>query len=256
MSNNDWYRYYAPRRMAELTAERIADDSAAAERDLAYVLERTGLAPDDRVLEIGCGWGRHTLALAERGFAHVTSIDIAPEPLGLARMRAREQGRRCELRQQDFMAVTDGPFQAVLSLYDRSCCGFPTEAEDARSLRYLARLLQPGGWLVFGTGDWPFALPDPSQRWAETEDGLELIQVVPDRVAMTCTERLTVLRRNGRSERYELTRRHYYAPELQRLLAAAGLTIIELLHRLEPGRAYGAGDDGLFIIARRDDEDV
>jgi len=35
-------------------------------------------------------------------------------------------------------------YDAVLSLYDRSVCGFPTEAEDARSLRRIASLLRPG----------------------------------------------------------------------------------------------------------------
>ena len=30
MNNNDWYRYYAPRRLAELTPERMVADRAAA----------------------------------------------------------------------------------------------------------------------------------------------------------------------------------------------------------------------------------
>ena len=37
-TNDDWYRFYAPRRIAALTAQQIADDSAAAERDLDAVL--------------------------------------------------------------------------------------------------------------------------------------------------------------------------------------------------------------------------
>ncbi len=251
MSNNEWYRYYAARRIAELTPERVAADCAVAERDLDFVLGRTGLTTTDRVLEIGCGWGRHALALANRGFVHVTSIDIAPEPLGVARALASERALRCDFRRQDFMTVTDGPYQAILSLYDRSCCGFPTEAEDSRSLFHLAKLLRPGGWLVFGINDWPFALPEPSQRWAETETGWELSEVVPDRLAMTCTDRITLLGPDGRRERYALTRRHYYVPELRRLLQAAGLSLVEVLHRLEEERQYGDGSDGLFIFARR-----
>ncbi len=251
MSNNDWYRYYAPRHIAELTPERIAADCAAAERDLHFVLQRTALTTTDRILEIGCGWGRHALALAQRGFVHVTSIDIAPEPLVVARALASEHGLCCDFRQQDFMTVTEGPYQAILSLYDRSCCGFPTEAEDQRSLRHLASLLRPGGWLVFGIGDWPFALPQPSQRWVETAAGWELSEVVPDRLAMTCTDRTTVVHHDGRRERYELTRRHYYVPELRRLLQAAGLSVVEVLRRLEEGYPYGDGSDGLFVFARR-----
>ncbi len=251
MSNTDWYRFYAPRRVAGLTAEQIAAEQAAAEHDLDFVLAQTGLAPGDRILEIGCGWGRHALALARRGFTTVTSIDIAPEPLAIAHALAGKAGVRCQLRQQDFAAVDDGPYGAILSLYDRSCCGFPTEAEDLASLRHLAGLLVPGGWLLFGINDWPFNLPQPSQRWEETEAGIELLEVIPDRVAMTCTDRVTVIARAGARRSYALTRRHYYLPELRRLLDGADLELAGAFHRLDMQRPYGNGADGLFVVARR-----
>jgi SAM-dependent methyltransferase len=251
MSNNDWYRFYAPRRL-DLDAGRIAADRAAAARDIDALLGRTGLGPQARVLEIGCGWGRHALELAARGFARVRSIDIAPEPLAVARALASEHGLRCDIRQQDFSEVDDGPFDAVLSLYDRSVCGFPSEAEDARSLAHLAGLLRPGGWLVFGINDWPFHLPAARRDWRETAEGIELLEVLPDRAAMTCTDRVTLVRPDGRRERYELTRRHYYLPELRRLCAGAGLALEIAMHRLADGQPYAEGDDGLFVFARRE----
>lgn len=251
MHNNDWYRYYAPRRLASLTQEQIAADRAAAEVDLDALLARTHLQPSDRILEIGCGWGRHSLSFAARGFGHVISIDIAPELLTVARAMASEHGLRCTFRQQDFATVDDGPYDTIVSLYDRSCCGFPSEEEDLRSLRYLAGLLRPNGWLVFGINDWPFALPSPTRRWEETRDGIELIEVIPDRAAMTCTDRVTLLRHNGQREHYELTRRHYYLPELRRLCAETGLSVIWVCHRLADIRPYGDGSDGLFLFARR-----
>ena len=110
MNNNDWYRYYAPRRVAELTPERIAAECTSAERDLDFVLAQTALQSSDRILEIGCGWGRHALAFARRGFGHVTSIDIAPEPLEVARALASEYSLHCTWRQQDFMTMADGPY--------------------------------------------------------------------------------------------------------------------------------------------------
>lgn len=249
MSNNDWYRYYAPRRL-DLTPERIVADHAAAECDIDALLKHTSLSPDDRILEIGCGWGRHALSLAARGFGRVRSIDIAPEPLVIARALASEHGLDCDFRQQDFLGV-DGLYDAVISLYDRSVCGFPTEAEDEHSLKHLAHLLQPDGWLVFGINDWPFALPEARRDWRETPDGLELTEVLPNRVAMTCTDRVTLVRPNERQERFELTRRHYYLPELHCLLARSGLHIEAVYHRMSEERLYGDGGDGLFVYARR-----
>jgi hypothetical protein len=152
------------------------------------------------------------------------------------------------------MDVHDGPYAAVLSLYDRSCCGFPTEAEDMTSLRHLAGLLTPGGWLIFGIDDWPFDLPQPSQRWEETTAGVELVDVVPDRVAMTCTDRVTRITPSGRRESYSLTRRHYYLPEIRRLLECAGLALEGAFHHLDTVRPYGDGGNGLFVLARRPEQ--
>jgi SAM-dependent methyltransferase len=251
MSNNDWYRYYAPRRLPHQDAPTIVADRAAAEQDIEALLARTGLRSDMRILEIGCGWGRHALALAKSGLTHVRSIDIAPEPLQLAHTLARQDGLRCTFQQQDFMTVSDGPYDALISLYDRSVCGFPTEAEDRCSLHHLSGLLQPGGWLVFGINDWPFHLPEACRDWRETDDGIELIEVVPDRAAMTCTDCVTLVRPGGQREYYELTRRHYYLPELQRMLSDAGLSLHAAFHRLIGERPYGDGGNGLFIFARK-----
>lgn len=252
MSNNDWYRYYAPRRLAAQTAQERANDRAAAEHDLDALLAHIALTPADRILEIGCGWGRHSLALAKRGFKRVVSIDIAPEPLVLAQAIAAEAGLACSFQRQDFLSIIDGPYHAILSLYDRSVCGFPTEAQDAHSLRHLAGLLAPGGWLVFGINDWPFVLPEARRDWRITPDGMELSEVVPDRAAMTCTDRVTLVRPNGEQETYELTRRHYYLPELRRMLCDAGLTLRKAFHRLAGGRTYGTGEHGLFIFAQKE----
>jgi SAM-dependent methyltransferase len=251
MTNNDWYRYYATRRVAGLTPEGVAQGCAEAARDLDAVLARTGLRPGDRILEVGCGWGRHGLELAQRGFQHVISVDIAAEPIAIAQALAAEMGLRCDFRQQDFATLEAPPFQAILSLYDRSVCGFPTEAEDQRSLRHLASLLASGGWLVFGINDWPFQLPPPSRDWVETADGIELIEVRPDHAAMTCTHHVTLVRLDGRREIYALTRRHYYLPELRRLLTGAGFELVAASHRLAGERPYGDGGDGLFVYARR-----
>ncbi len=250
MDNNAWYQYYVPRRLAAMSPAQFAADRAAAERDVAAVLARCALQPSDRVLEIGCGWGRHRLALAQCGLRHVVSIDIDRESLAYAAHLTRAVASVGSLRCQDFREVADGPFQAVLSLYDRSVCGLPSEAEDWHSLRHLAGLLQPGGWLVFGINDWPLHVPAASLRWHATADGLERIAVLPNPAAMTCTDQLTVLRPAVRPCRYTLTRRHYHLAELQHMLWATGFIPRIAQHRLT-GQPYGTGMDGLFIYAQK-----
>jgi len=248
--NNAWYRHHSLRHAAELDAAGRASGSAAAARDIDFIVATLGLRPADRLLEIGCGWGRHTRVLRERGFSWLTSVDIAPALLDHARVHTA--GLDADLRERDFRALADaGPFDAILSLYDRSCVGFPTEVEDRASLATLRGMLRPGGQLFFGIGDWPVALPAPRRDWREFAGTVELLETLPDAAAMTCTDRTTVL--DGAARRaYTLTRRHYGLPELRRLLADAGFGVTGAWHAFDAARPYGPEQEGLFVLARRE----
>lgn len=57
-----------------------------------WVMQQAGDVRGQRICDIGCGSGRFVAALAKRGAAHVTGIDIAPEMLKLAgELAAKEQ---------------------------------------------------------------------------------------------------------------------------------------------------------------------
>ena len=249
--NNAWYQYHSLRQVNELTAESQAGGIAAAERDIDFIVAALGLQPSDRLLEVGCGWGRHTLVLRERGFRNLTSVDIAPAMLAVARDRARAASCVADIRECDFRDLGDEPpFDAILSLYDRSCCGFASEAEDQQSLATLHRMLRPSGLLFFGIGDWPVALPTARRDWREWGGVVELLETIPDAAAMTCTDRTTVLTPTGRQV-YSLTRRHYSLPELRRLLRDADFTLEHAWHAFDATRPYGPEHEGLFVLARR-----
>src|SRR5215211_2047402 len=59
-------------------------------------IEQLGLPPGSRALEIGCGVGVLSIALAERGFA-VTATDTVPEMCDLTRQNAAERGVTLEV---------------------------------------------------------------------------------------------------------------------------------------------------------------
>jgi hypothetical protein len=83
------------------------------------------------------------------------------------------------------------------------------------------------------------------------KDGLELVEIIPNRVKMTCAHRVMCIGRDGQRQVYMLTHRHYYLPELRRLLCDTSFELVTALHRLVEDRPYGDGGDGLFVYARR-----
>ncbi len=114
---------------------------------LRYVAERVALR-DARVLDVGCGGGLLSEALAGEG-ARVTAIDLAPELLKIARLHGLESGRKVEYRQvqvEDLARESAGAFDAV------TCMEMLEHVPDPGSvIAACARLLAPGGRLFLST---------------------------------------------------------------------------------------------------------
>jgi|SRR5271157_4887375 len=87
------------------------------EAGIAFV-ERLGLTPGAKVLDVGCGTGNQSLPAARKG-AHVTAVDIAPNLLTQAAQRARAEKLDIEFREGDAEALPfgDDEFDVVMSAF-------------------------------------------------------------------------------------------------------------------------------------------
>jgi len=97
-----------------------------------------------RVLDLGCGEGRHARALAHRG-AQVTAIDCAAYSISCAEEKAREAGLRIAhhvRNSNDLYGIEDGSFDIVL------CTMMLMDCEDLTgTIKEVARVLKPSGRL-------------------------------------------------------------------------------------------------------------
>jgi cyclopropane-fatty-acyl-phospholipid synthase len=120
---------------------------AAQEAKLDLVCRKLDLAPGDRLLDVGCGWGSLALVAAGRYGARVVGVTLSAAQAALARARAAEAGLadRVEIRVQDYRDVADGPFDAISSIGMAEHVGAARMAGYARTLR---DLLRPGGRLL------------------------------------------------------------------------------------------------------------
>ncbi|MGQ0528672.1 MAG: class I SAM-dependent methyltransferase [Panacagrimonas sp.] len=131
--------------------------------------------PGERVLDLATGTGITAIAARERG-AQVTGVDLTPELVEVARAKAGEAGYSdIDFREGDAenLPFADASFDVVLST-----CGHMFAPDQEQVGRELARVIRPGGRVVFlawtpegGLGHWfgitnkhvapPLGVPSP-----------------------------------------------------------------------------------------------
>lgn len=206
------------------------------QNEVEFLVDVLGLSPGDRVLDVGCGPGRHARALGERGI-HVLGVDISQRFVDLAAEGAPDgvEFRRLDARALPF----DEEFDAVISLcqgafglaaggphVDRADGGPVTPAglvaagaesdPDARVLDGMARALRPGGRLAVSAFSAYFQV-----RWLEGTDSFD--------VAAGVNHERTVLRSpEGQEATHDLWTTCFTPRELRLLAARAGLEVRDL----------------------------
>lgn len=120
---------------------------AAQEQKLELVCEKLALAPGERVLDLGCGWGSFAAHAATHHGAEVVGITLSEPQAHVARKRIAAAGvdDRVEIRVMDYRDLAGERFDAIASIGMVEHVG--AERIDVYAQR-LAGLLGPGGRLL------------------------------------------------------------------------------------------------------------
>lgn len=223
---------------------------AAAADETRQLAELTGVR-SGRVLDLCCGPGRHTIALAQQGYA-VTGLDLSGYLLGKARARQAEAGVDVEWVQEDMRDfVRPGAYDLVLNLFT-SFGYFALPSDNMQTLRNMVESTSETGCVVIDTlGKEALAerLPLNSQP-TEERDGSLLIQrmEVVDDWCRVKSEWLLV--QGEKVQRFHFEHTLYSGHELRELMNWAGMSDVRLYGGLD-GRPYGPGARRLIAVGRR-----
>jgi len=185
------------------------------EQEVGFLVEVLGLQEGMRVLDVGCGPGRHAHALAQRGIT-VHGIDISADFVELAKAAgvANTSFERMDARALTF----DGEFDAAISLCQGAfgLIGGPDDG-DGEVLAGMARAVMPHGGLVCVSAFSAYF----QLRYLEETDTFDAAAGVNHEVA-------TVKDEAGRDAQFDLWTTCFTPRELRLLASRAGLVTRDL----------------------------
>lgn len=244
-----WYQTFFREPWLEGFLLQIPDEHTA--REIAFVARAMQLDEGDRVLDLCCGVGRHSRALARLGM-RVSGLDLSEPSLEIARTKTAEAGLDIEFVHADMREIPwTGELDGVVNMY--SSFGFlETEGEDEGVVRRVAAALKPGGRFLLDMSNplWLFRNYHP-KVWAELPDGTLLLehQVYEVRSGRAiATWRL--IRPDGRSDDIHFSMRAYTLPELVNMLHRSGLEPVHVWGNFD-GSEYGMDSVRLMLLAEK-----
>lgn len=155
-------------------------------RQVDFLVERLHLRGGERILDLACGFGRHALELAKRGFS-VVGVDITPDYVSYASEQAKKEGVDAHFICQDIRSVDfNGEFDLVLNMADGAVGYLENDAENHKIFEVVAGALKKGGKHFMDIMSADYArLHFPCKLWDAGEKCLTLSQFEWDDAAST-----------------------------------------------------------------------
>ncbi len=172
-----------------------------------------------RVLDVGCGPGRHAIALAKRGIA-VHGIDISQTFIDLAAAAAPALATFERLDARDLAYVAE--FDAAICLCQGAFGLMTASGDDLRVFAGIAESIRPGGRLALSAFSSYFAVKYHDQADFDADTGVS-------------HERTSVISPHGAAIEVDLWTGCYTPRELRLLCRANGL-VVDQISSVEPGR--------------------
>lgn len=223
----------------------------ATQSEAEYVINAMNLAPGAQVLDLGCGYGRHAMELAARGF-HVVGLDLSTPLLVRGGEEAHRRGLtinfvRGDMRELDF----ENQFDGVYCLF--STFGYFDDETNKKTLQNVARALKPNGKVLVEILNRDYVIADlPTRVWWEGDGCVVLEEVELNYFSSRIQVNRSVVFDDGRQLEQEISVRAYSLHEVGKLMHAAGFRVLEVSGGYQTrGRFFGNQSRHIIVLAER-----
>ncbi|MFX0046000.1 MAG: class I SAM-dependent methyltransferase [Candidatus Hermodarchaeota archaeon] len=219
---------------------------AQAPREVDSLTSLLAIQPDDRILDLCCGVGRHSLEFARRGHK-VVGVDRTEPYLERAKASAANENLDIEFVLEDMRSFRrESTFDVTLSMF--TSFGYFEDPEDQmRVLRNIHFSLEPGGRFVYQSfGKEVLARIFLPKDWEEYDKGFVLYERKAINDWSMMHNKWHFIEREGKIHTWEFQHWIYSAAEMKGMLMDAGFSEARVYGNLD-GAAYD--NEATMIVA-------
>jgi len=132
----------------------VVDNENITRQEVDLFSQILKLSPQDKILDLCCGQGRHCLELTRRGFKYIEGLDRSHYLVQKAKLSAKKEGLNVRFREGDARKLPYPPdtFDVIMIL-GNSFGYFETIQDDLRVLKEIFKILKPWGRLIADVAD-------------------------------------------------------------------------------------------------------
>jgi SAM-dependent methyltransferase len=243
----EWWKKY----FSEDYLKLYRHDEGVSSREVSAVIRMLQLEGGQRILDLACGFGRHSVILAQQGF-NVTGYDLSDSFLKKAKEMADSLLVGLDLKQGDMREIPFvEEFDAVINMF--TAFGFfDREEEDLKVLKGVYKALKPGGQFLMDVINREFALADMNhRRWTNENSSYMLEERFFDyfNSRIELTNHLILPTGEVKEANYSI--RLYTLTEMLELFNKANLVLTDVYGNFD-GELYSAKSPRMILVATRE----
>ncbi len=223
----------------------------ATQSEALFVAEALSAEPGARLLDVGCGYGRHAMELAARGF-QIIALDSSLPLLLRGADEAQRRGLGINFVHGDMRELAfDSQFDGAYCLF--STFGYFDDETNRQTIAGIARALKPGSRLVLEVLNRDYLIAGlPTRVWWEGDGCVVLEEVDFNYFNSRIVSNRSVVFDDGRQTEQEISIRSYSLHEVGQLLQAVGLKVLEVSGSMATrGRFFGIQSREVIVVAEK-----
>ncbi len=212
------------------TVSLYRDEVRFTDAQVETLADLAGSTTDGPLLDLCCGWGRHALALAQRGY-QVVGLDGSEYFLSklASDMTPADRPRLAPVRgDMRCLPFAAGSIATVIQMY--TSFGYGTDpSDDMEVLSEVCRALKPGGFYLLDMINWTLARRAFDGKFEEEHEEFDVVEDcrIDPRIDLLRIKRALLYRDGRRPYIYEFEIRMFDRARLSAMLKEAGFRIVD-----------------------------